>query len=206
MNFPTQLTILRIILAPLFYVLFAVVEPSMYLWSSIIFLIASLTDWYDGYFARKYGYVSNLGAFLDPLADKILTSAALVAFAAKDIIPLWCVAIIIFRDAYLTGYRMVADALNLPIRTSTFAKYKTFLQMTFICYILAAYLLVEGDMGSSAVTIGKNLLNADLLWWLTVGITLLTITTALQYTYDNTTVLKQVAVRTGIIKSPQKSS
>src|SRR4051812_3828551 len=122
MSFPTQLTVLRILLAPVFFVLFAVVEPTPYLWATSVFIVAALSDWYDGYFARLWKLTSPLGAFLDPLADKLLTSAAFIAFASKGLIPVWVVALIILRDIYATVFRIMADSIGQPIKTSSFAK------------------------------------------------------------------------------------
>src|SRR3954462_2251177 len=98
MSFPTQLTVLRILGVTVFFILFAVVEPTPYLWATVVFVVAALSDWYDGYFARLWKLTSPMGAFLDPLADKLLTSAAFIAFAAKGLVPEWIVAIIIVRD------------------------------------------------------------------------------------------------------------
>ena len=86
MSFPTQLTVLRILLAPVFFVLFAVIDPTPYLWAALVFVVAALSDWYDGYFARLWKLTTPLGAFLDPLADKFLTSAAFIAFASRGLI------------------------------------------------------------------------------------------------------------------------
>ncbi|HJW28413.1 MAG TPA: CDP-diacylglycerol--glycerol-3-phosphate 3-phosphatidyltransferase, partial [Saprospiraceae bacterium] len=121
MKFPTQLTVLRILLAPLFYTFF-VLDPPQYLMSGIVFLLASITDWYDGYFARKYKLVSRFGSFLDPLADKILTSIAFIAFAAIGLIPAWTAGVIIGRDIIMTILRVAADANDIHVRTSMFAK------------------------------------------------------------------------------------
>src|SRR5438105_10916262 len=112
MSFPTQLTVLRIVLAPIFYLLFAETTPPAYTWAAAAFFVGALSDWYDGYFARIWKLTTPLGAFLDPLADKLLTSAALIAFAAKDIIPEWMVVIIVARDIYVTVFRMLAEGIN----------------------------------------------------------------------------------------------
>src|SRR5579872_4857082 len=144
MIFPNQLTVLRILLAPIFFVLFAVVEPTPYLWAALVFVIGALSDWYDGYFARLWKLTSPLGAFLDPLADKFLTSAALIAFASKGFIPEWAVIAIIARDVYVTLFRMLATSIDQPIKTSSLAKYKTFFQMVFIAYVLVATVLGAG--------------------------------------------------------------
>lgn len=203
MNFPNQLTALRIVLAPLFYVLFAVLEPPMYGWAVIVFVIAAITDWYDGYFARRMGLLTPFGAFFDPLADKILTSIAFIAFAVTGLVPVWCVAIIILRDIYLTVFRMAADAMHQPIRTTTFAKYKTFFQMTFIAYVLLAILTRSGDFGPRYANTGAALLQQELLLPITLLVTALTVLTAVRYSYDNLAVLKLATSRYILRRSTQ---
>src|SRR5207302_1609941 len=137
-----QLTVLRIVLAAVFFVLFAIVEPPMVGWASAVFVIAAATDWWDGHLARAMKATTPLGAFLDPLADKLLTGAALVAFAWQGLVPMWMVIVILARDAYLTVLRTVADSMQLPVKTRYIAKVKTFVQMTFIVIMLAATLFM----------------------------------------------------------------
>ena len=206
MSFPTQLTVLRILLAPVFYVLFAVIEPTPYIWATAAFVVAALSDWYDGYFARLWKMTTPLGAFLDPLADKFLTSAAFIAFASRGLIPEWVVAAIIVRDVYATIFRILADSINQPIKTSSLAKYKTFFQMTFICYVLVALLLASGTFGSSVIYLGSLLISDSILYWSIVSITVLTIITAIQYTYDNAEVFRLVVRRYIFKSSPQNLS
>ncbi|MEI8135624.1 MAG: CDP-diacylglycerol--glycerol-3-phosphate 3-phosphatidyltransferase [bacterium] len=206
MSFPTQLTVLRILLAPVFYLLFAVVEPTPYFWATVVFVVAALSDWYDGYFARLWKLTTPLGAFLDPLADKFLTSAALIAFASRGLIPDWAVIIIVARDVYVTLFRMLANAGNAPIKTSSLAKYKTFLQMVFICYILLGVLLMSGTIGASITGFGLSMMNESILYWTVFGITILTLATAIQYTYDNAQVFRIVFRRYFLKRSSQELS
>lgn len=204
MTFPTQLTVLRILLVPVFYVLFAVVEPHEVFWAGVVFLVAALSDWYDGYVARRYNSATPLGAFLDPLADKLLTSTALVAFAAQDLIPMWMVLIIIARDLYLTVFRVIADSMRKPVKTSYAAKVKTFLQMAFIGYVLIALILQSGMIGSGAATVAVTLLDSDLLFVFITMLTGITVWTAVQYTYDNWAVWRSLTRRYILRRSPQK--
>jgi CDP-diacylglycerol---glycerol-3-phosphate 3-phosphatidyltransferase len=139
MVLPNQLTVLRIILTPIF-LFFFLNEDSLYKQISLgIFIIAALTDWYDGWLARKFNYITAWGKFWDPLADKILTSTAFVGFVILDIIPFWMVLIIIFRDLTVTTLRAYADYKNVPFPTSYYAKWKTFIQMAFLYYLLIVY-------------------------------------------------------------------
>lgn len=135
-NIPNQLTLLRIALTPIFIYLFIHEDISYTLPASIIFLAAALTDWYDGYFARRLHLTSRWGQFMDPLADKILISAALVVFAYMDLVYWWMVIVIITRDFIVTSLRSFALYIGKPIITSNLAKWKTFLQMTFIFAVL----------------------------------------------------------------------
>jgi CDP-diacylglycerol--glycerol-3-phosphate 3-phosphatidyltransferase len=132
LTIPNQLTILRIFLTPVF-VWFILKEELLYTHiATIIFFFASFTDWYDGYFARRYNLVSRWGQFMDPLADKILVSAALFVFAHQNYAKWWMVILVVFRDFLITFLRSFALSIGKPIITSTFAKWKTFTQMGFI--------------------------------------------------------------------------
>jgi CDP-diacylglycerol---glycerol-3-phosphate 3-phosphatidyltransferase len=204
MSFPTQLTVLRILLVPVFYVLFAVVEPAEVFWAGFVFLIAALSDWYDGYVARRYNSVTALGAFLDPLADKLLTSTALVAFAASGLIPMWMVIIVVARDIYLTVFRIIADSMRKPVKTTATAKVKTFLQMSFIGYVLIALIMQDGMIGEGAAAVANTLLDLDALYVLISMLSLITVWTAVQYTYDNWSVWVSVTRRYILRRSPQK--
>lgn len=204
MSFPTQLTVLRILLVPVFYVLFAVVEPAQMFWAGLVFLIAALSDWYDGYIARRFNSVTALGAFLDPLADKLLTSTALIAFASMDLVPMWMVLIVVARDIYLTVFRIIADNLSQPVKTSSSAKLKTFLQMSFIGYVLIALIMRDGTIGSGAASVSVALLDHETLYVLISMLGLITVWTALQYTYDNWAVWVSVTRRYILRRSPQK--
>ena len=136
LNIPNQLTILRILLTPVFVLLFVNESPDLKLYATIIFLIASFTDWYDGYIARRFNMVSRWGQYMDPLADKILVSSALFVFAYTDYVYWWMIIIIVFRDVVITFLRSFALSIGRPIITSNLAKWKTFTQMGFIFAIL----------------------------------------------------------------------
>ncbi len=206
MSFPTQLTVLRILLAPVFFVLFAVMEPTPYLWAAVVFGVAALSDWYDGYFARLWKLATPLGAFLDPLADKFLTSAAFIAFASRGLIPEWTVAIIIARDIYATLFRVLASSIDQPIKTSSLAKYKTFFQMVFICYVLVGIMMTSGTFGVSAIQYGAAMIQQNILYWSIFAIAILTLLTSIQYTYENAHVFNLVFRRYVFKRSPQELS
>lgn len=139
MVLPNQLTVLRIILTPIFLALILSDSSLMKQISLIVFIIAALTDWYDGWLARKYNYITNWGKFWDPLADKILTSAAFMAFVLLGYVPLWMVLIVIVRDLLITILRAYAEYKEIVFPTSRYAKWKTFIQMSLLYYLLAVY-------------------------------------------------------------------
>lgn len=105
MILPNQLTVLRIILTPVFVYLFLMDDPVLKQISLGVFILAAITDWYDGWLARKFNYITAWGKFLDPLADKILTSSAFFAFVFLGVLPLWMVIVIAARDFFVTFLR-----------------------------------------------------------------------------------------------------
>ena len=121
MNFPNTLSLIRILLAPVFLYLFLSDSPGLVAASFAVYTIAALTDWYDGWYARRYGFKTRWGQFIDPLADKILTSAAFIGFylmkqqnpvffGPSEPVPLEIlIAVIIFRDIVLTIVRSVQE-------------------------------------------------------------------------------------------------
>ncbi len=102
----------------------------------VLFIIAASTDWLDGYYARKYNLVSNFGKFLDPLADKLLVTAALLTLIELQILPAWMAIIIISREFAVTGIRLVAASDGEVIAASNLGKWKTVFQMTALAVLL----------------------------------------------------------------------
>lgn len=132
MNLPNKLTLLRVVLVPVF-IAFMTVNT---LWANIVglivFIIASLTDMLDGHIARSRNLVSTFGKFADPLADKMLTTAAFLVFMQKDIIGAWPVFIILVREFAVSGIRLAAAAEGEVIAASFWGKFKTVTQMISI--------------------------------------------------------------------------
>ena len=117
MNLPNKLTMLRIILIPVFLVLLLVESiPLHYLWSLIVYLAACFTDTLDGYLARSRNLVTDFGKLLDPLADKLLVMSALVAFIPVAGVPVWVVVIILAREFMVTSLRLIAAGKGVVIR------------------------------------------------------------------------------------------
>lgn len=110
--------------------------PVAHLIAGVIFIIASATDWVDGYYARKYQLITNLGKFMDPLADKLMVTAAFVSLVELQIIPAWMVIIILAREFAVTGFRLIAAAEGEVIAASQIAKWKTAIQIISIAALL----------------------------------------------------------------------
>lgn len=137
-NLPNKLTIIRIILAPLFLVLLMVEFPFHHLIAGLVFGAAALTDMLDGKIARKHGLITNLGKFLDPLADKMLTTAAFLGFLATGHLDVWAIMIILTREFMVTSVRLVAAGDGTVIAASIWGKVKTVTQFTAILFLLAS--------------------------------------------------------------------
>lgn len=140
---PNQLTLFRILLTPLFYILIISDCADCFLWAAVVYTLAAITDWYDGYFARRLGMVTRWGQFMDPLADKVLIATALLVFAQLNYIFWWMVIIILARDFIVTSLRMFALYFGNPVVTTIVAKWKTFLQMAFV-FALLIYINIPG--------------------------------------------------------------
>ncbi len=132
MNTPNKLTLLRIVIAPVFMYFFLFDSFYMRLIGLALFVIAALTDLADGYYARKFGIITGFGKFMDPLADKILVSCALVSFIALKYVSPLPVMLIIGREFAITGLRLLAAYRGVVIPPTWWAKVKTFLQLTVV--------------------------------------------------------------------------
>ena len=186
MTLPNQLTILRIILSPVFLYFFLSEVIWMKQISIVIYIIAALSDWYDGWLARKFNYITSWGKFWDPLADKILTSSAFVGFAIVDLIPWWMVIIIVGRDVLITLLRVFADMKNHSFTTSYYAKWKTMLQMIFLYYLLILYVAqYSPEIESSYGELISLLLNQQLIYFIALIITVITFHSGLLYVMRN---------------------
>ncbi len=143
MNLPNKITMFRVLLIPIFLVMYMVPGiPYQNYWSAGIFILASVTDWLDGDLARKWKLVTNFGKFMDPLADKLLVCSALVCFVEKPEVPMpaWVVIVIISREFIISGYRLVAADNDVVIAAGWWGKWKTFAQM-----VMSILLIVHLD-------------------------------------------------------------
>ena len=191
MTIPNILTVFRIFLTPFFvYCLFADFNNA-YLFALIIFIVASITDAYDGYYARKYDVVTESGKFLDPLADKILVSSAFISFAVLGLIEFWMVGLIIFRDIFITLLRMLMKRNDRTLVTSNIAKSKTSAQLTLI--ILTLSFLVFSNINETILSAIFDLVSKyNLVYNLTFFVSLFTIFTGYKYVRDNYEVIKEI--------------
>lgn len=183
MTVPNQLTILRILLTPVFVALFISERLILKQVSVLVFAIAALTDWYDGWAARKMGKVTRWGIFLDPLADKVLTSAAFIAFAWLGLVEWWMVWVIVVRDISITLLRSFAELRGRTLHTNFSAKVKTFTQMVFIYAVLLAVVLK--DTLPQLSPLFKTILDGNVRYYSMLVITILTFGTGLQYLIEN---------------------
>ena len=133
---PTYLTIIRMVLSVLFLVFVLLPDIWAKIVALVIFIIASITDSVDGKWARKKKIVTDLGAFLDPLADKMLVNLAFLALVYLQVVPIWIFAAILIRDFAVDGMRMMAAREGVTISASIYGKTKTVTQMTALIIVL----------------------------------------------------------------------
>src|SRR6476660_2871050 len=146
MNLPNALTLLRIFFVPVLIVILLTRSPNIELWGFpmhfefwgvLILLMAAATDWADGYFARRRGEVTTLGILLDPIADKLLISAAFISLVEMHLVPGWMVVIIIGREFIVLGLRNIASAEGFMIQASALGKTKMVLQVCAVAVLIA---------------------------------------------------------------------
>lgn len=177
MNLPNKLTILRVIMIPFFLVALMVDGIPAGKWIAVaLFVIASLTDMLDGKIARKYNLITNFGKFMDPLADKLLVSSAMIALIDLGRIPSWVVIIIIAREFIISGFRLVASDNGVVIAAGWWGKIKTVVQMIMVIVLIC-------DFGGDIVYIIENILIYAAL--------ALTIISLIDYLAKNKDVLKE---------------
>ncbi|MBR1930135.1 MAG: CDP-diacylglycerol--glycerol-3-phosphate 3-phosphatidyltransferase [Lachnospiraceae bacterium] len=187
MNLPNKLTIFRAILIIPFVLLllgnangwgwfltiFGGIRAYVDYIALALFIIASLTDMLDGKIARKYNLVTNFGKFMDPLADKLLVCAAMIALVEMGRIPAWIVIIIISREFIISGFRLIASDNHVVIAASYWGKFKTTFQMVMVCLMIA--------------NIGQLKLVTDIVMWIALALTLISL---IDYLIKNKDILK----------------
>ena len=137
MTTATKITLLRVLLIPVFM---AVLLLGYHYAAMAVFIVASLTDFVDGYIARHYNQVTSLGKFLDPLADKLLVTSALLIYCQWGLVPAWAVMIVLTREFAVTGLRLVAASAGRVIAAGWSGKVKTFTTMVGICIMMVPWM------------------------------------------------------------------
>ena len=177
MNLPNKLTVVRMIMVPIF-VLFMLTniggEANKWI-ALVLFCVASFTDFLDGKIARARGLVTNFGKFMDPLADKLLVCSAMICLIEMGKLPAWVVIVIIGREFIISGFRLVASDNGIVIAASYWGKFKTVFQMIMTIVMIA-------DLGGIFDTIGV------VLMWIALALTIISL---IDYVAKNKQVLTQ---------------
>jgi CDP-diacylglycerol---glycerol-3-phosphate 3-phosphatidyltransferase len=139
MNLPNSLTLARIFLIPIVVVMLLTKQENWYIWGASLFMAAALTDMLDGYFARRRKQITTLGRLLDPIADKLLISAALISLVELQIVPSWMVVIIIGREFAVSGLRSIAAHEGFSIEVSTLGKGKMVAQVAAVVGLILGH-------------------------------------------------------------------
>ena len=179
MNLANKITMLRILMIPIFMILMLVKFPYHMEAALVMFLIASLTDKLDGYLARKYNMITDFGKFMDPLADKLLITCAFVVLIQLGRIEAWIVFIILAREFAVTGLRSLAAAQNIIIAASKYGKIKTVTQ------IIAIVILLLGNYPFSLINLPMDII-------MVYAALITTILSGLDYFYKNIRVIKKM--------------
>ena len=186
LNLPNILTISRVAITPFFLVTILMETlPHRFLIACIIFSIASITDAIDGHHARKNNQITNFGKFLDPIADKILTTAALLAFMSMGLCNIWIVMLVLTREFAIASVRMVAATNGVVIPANVWGKIKTVSQMVFTILIMLlgeVYFVVESSNVALFAKLPDLSLISNGLLWITA---ILTVVSGIIYLYDS---------------------
>ena len=189
MNLPNKLTLLRFVLVPVFMVFMYIDNPYSYLIGLIVFAVASFTDFLDGSIARKYNMVTDFGKFMDPLADKLLTTVALIYLCLNGMCHEIIICIVLAREFAVSGIRLIAAANpkgSKVIAAGMMGKMKTVLQMfASIFGLLAMALLSMGAIGAETYSTMALVTNA-VMWVMAV----LTVVSGMQYIIPNFDLIK----------------
>lgn len=152
-NLPNTITMVRIGVIPVLFILLINPGRTLSLVIAVLFILAAITDLLDGYVARKYGIVTKLGKYLDPLADKLIVTTAMIMMIPIGRIPAWIVAIIIIRDLAVDGLRSIASTDGLVIHASTLGKQKTLCQVIAVSALLIHYPLFEANAHAVGIVV-----------------------------------------------------
>jgi CDP-diacylglycerol--glycerol-3-phosphate 3-phosphatidyltransferase len=185
-SIPNIISYFRILVAPFFLIFFTSDETNLIVISAVLFFLGAFSDWLDGWYARTFNQGSKWGIFIDPLADKILNSAAFIAFVFEGIIPFWMVLIVILRDLFMTFLRLFAESHKLPIKTKYIAKAKTVIQFVLIIYIISIYAV--GHLQNNQEILA--LVTGEYIYYSMLFLTIFTVWTVYDYIVDNKKIIK----------------
>lgn len=185
MNLPNKLTVLRIALVPLFLLLMGWSFPCHYLLAGLVFGAAALTDMFDGKIAREQGLITNLGKFLDPLADKMLTTTAFLAFLALGCMDVWALTFVLTREFMVTSVRLISASNGEVIAAAKLGKVKTVMQFVAILYTIVALELhswqLYFDLALPEWLYTATAVLSSLLIWVSV---IFTVISGVQYVFN----------------------
>ena len=189
MNLPNKLTLLRFLLVPVFMVFMYIDNPYSYLIGLIVFAVASFTDFLDGSIARKYNMVTDFGKFMDPLADKLLTTVALIYLCLNGFCHEVVICIVLAREFAVSGIRLIAAANpkgSKVIAAGMMGKAKTVFQMVASMLGLLSMALFALDIMGAETYAWMNLITNGLMWIMAV----LTVVSGMQYIMPNIDLIK----------------
>jgi CDP-diacylglycerol--glycerol-3-phosphate 3-phosphatidyltransferase len=178
MNLPNKITMFRVCMIPIFlyfYLAGPFGTPGNQIAALAVFALASVSDALDGHIARSRGLITNFGKLMDPLADKMLVSAALVAMIETAVLPAWVTIVLVSREFFISAYRQLALERNIVLAASNMAKYKTAAQMVMIPFLLLPF----------GAEIWQSAYLQALKWMLIILCIVLSLLSAAEYVYKN---------------------
>lgn len=192
MNLPNQITLGRLVLTILFVAVSSWDVPWKWSWAALFFIVGAVSDFFDGYLARKHGLVTNFGALMDPLVDKVLTCSAFVVLAAVGVLPAWVACTVLTREFLITGLRTLAAGSGQILSADNWGKWKTGAQIAVLVYGLMWLAVKEPPFAWFAPFFTVKVFQPEwlgqLFLWLAV---FTTVWSGLRYVLNNRHVLKE---------------
>jgi len=170
MNLPNRLTVARLYLCAALVIALEMEGPYRGTCAIVFFSLASITDWLDGYLARKWNQITDFGKLMDPLADKVLVSTAFIGLLSNALLPVWFVVAVITREFLVTGLRMLAASKGIILAAEKAGKHKTITQITTALTGLLILALKDAGMDPAITTRLQHLVLVPLIW-LTLAVT-----------------------------------
>lgn len=189
-SIPNIITYFRIIVVPIFLFLYFSDNDILISISIVLYFFGAISDYFDGLVARKFNSSSKFGQFIDPLADKIIVVAALIAFIILDIVPMWMVIVIVLRDIITTYMRILADKKHLDMKTSNLAKWKTFSQFLFIGYVQTLQFVAHSRIFEISYDSAYEFIYSDLTYFGMLLLTIYTAVTLIDYIIKNKSIFQ----------------